>query len=114
LWSDRAIRQAVQGACRGDCSGRAGRCRPAGAGNPRSSESVTPCETNSPLLYVGHGDVDAERLPRRDDHAIARQRRMYARLLLVVVIIGGGFLLIWVPLRRPRLLTPHGLRLGMA
>jgi hypothetical protein len=34
------------------------------------------------------------KLRRLDDHAIARQRRMYARLLFVVVGILGRFVLI--------------------
>ena len=39
---------------------------------------------------VANGDVDAPKeLRRRDDHEIARQRRMYARLLFVVVGIFG-------------------------
>jgi hypothetical protein len=47
-------------------------------------------------------------LRRLDDHAIARQRRMYARLLFVVVSILGRFFLIFAPLTRDPV-VPGGL-----
>jgi len=51
---------------------------------------VTLAEGSDLSYMTRNGDVDAPKeLRRRDDHEIARQRRMYARLLFVVVGIFG-------------------------
>ncbi len=110
LWPAWAVRQAVQAGGRGNPPAAAP-AAPAGPKGPVIREvpnlklvSAKPCGTPRWALLC-------QRVKRRcrcpkapsleDDHVIARQRRMYARLLFVVVGIFSPFCRVWRWVRQP-------------